>query len=251
MAERICPGATPAEALVALRKLHLEDLALAQACARGNERAWEAFLSRFREKLYSMAYAIARNDARGRELADGVYAELYGISTREGRRVSKLASYTGRGSLEGWLRTVLAQEFINRYRAESRLVSLHEQEEQGAQFTSAQPERSHVPDTRLAFAVDASLGELNAEERFMLAAYFLDGQTLNQIGRALGIHESSVSRRLDKLVLCLRKRVIGHLHAAGMSRRQAQEALEVDVRDVMVDVRSRLQQRRQKGTPGP
>ena len=43
-------------------------------------------------------------------VADSLYGDLYGTTTRDGQRISKLASYTGRGSLEGWLRTVVTAE---------------------------------------------------------------------------------------------------------------------------------------------
>ena len=101
---RCCADASSSEAAQFLRSLQIEDLALAHGCAAGNEHAWEVFLTRFRARLYEVAYAIARDESRGRELADGLYADLYGTSIRDGQRVSKLASYSGRGSLEGWLR---------------------------------------------------------------------------------------------------------------------------------------------------
>ena len=112
--------ATPASSELEIRtfflNLRVDELALARACAEGNNSAWEIFLTRYREKLYLSALRIAREDSAARELADTLYADLYGTTTRDGQRVSKLASYTGRGSLEGWLRTVLAQEYVNRYR---------------------------------------------------------------------------------------------------------------------------------------
>src|SRR6476646_562748 len=73
--------------------LRIEDLVLARACAAGNDRAWEVFMLRFREKLYDIARQITREDSSGRELADSVSADLYGTKTRDGARLSKLASY--------------------------------------------------------------------------------------------------------------------------------------------------------------
>src|SRR2546430_12707452 len=83
-------------------RLHVEDLALARACAAGNERAWQVFMHRFREKLYDAGRPSTRDDATGRELADSVYADLYGTQTREGQRHSKLSSYGGGGAPWGW-----------------------------------------------------------------------------------------------------------------------------------------------------
>jgi RNA polymerase sigma-70 factor (ECF subfamily) len=222
--------------------LRLEELALARACAAGNERAWEDFISRYRQKMHSMALHITRESSQAAELADSLFAELYGLSSRDGARSSKLVFYTGRGSLEGWLRTVMSQEFINRYRKQKRTVSLEEQTEDGAQFVARVPEAIPSSDPRLEQATDEALAELSAEDRFTLASYYLDGRTLAEIARSLGLHESSVSRRLDRLSTGIRKRILAGLRERGMSHAQAAEALETDVRDLTMDLRSRLTQ---------
>jgi RNA polymerase sigma-70 factor (ECF subfamily) len=222
--------------------LRVEELVLARACAAGHEHAWEVFLTRYREKLYEIAGYITKESSAARELADSIYAELYGTVTRDGRRASKLASYTGRGSLEGWLRTVVAQEHVNRYRRQRRLVSLDEETEEGAQFATAEAEAAIAVDPRVEAATDEVLAGLLAEDRLVLASYFLDGRTLAEIARTLGVHESTVSRKLDKLAKSLRKQILASLGRRGMSRRQAAEALEVDVRDLRVNIRSRLTQ---------
>jgi RNA polymerase sigma-70 factor (ECF subfamily) len=222
--------------------LRVDELALARACAAGVNSAWEVFLTRFREKLYLSALRIAREDSAARELADTLYADLYGTTTRDGKRVSKLASYTGRGSLEGWLRTVLAQEYVNRYRRTKRLVSLDEESEEGIQFRAPEPDPVPAADQRLGQATDEVLAFLSGEDRMVLSAYYLDGRTLAEIARMLGVHESTISRKLDKLAKSLRKQIVAALARRGMSRRQAEEALEVDVRDLQLDIRRSLAQ---------
>jgi len=235
-------GASPFEVREFYAGLRVEDLALARACADGSERAWEIFMARFREKLYDIAGYITKESSAARELADGLYGDLYGTVTRDGQRVCKLSSYTGRGSLEGWLRTVLAQEHVNRYRKHKRLVSLDEESEDGAQFSAPEPDPVPSADPRLEAATDEVLAALPSEDRFVLAAYYLDGRTLAEIARMLSVHESTISRRLDKLAQSLRKQIMTGLVKTGMSRREAQEALEVDVRDLQVKVRDRLAQ---------
>ena len=230
------------EVRVFLQSLRVEELALARACASGDNSAWEIFLTRYREKLYQAALRIAREDSAARELADGLYAELYGVSTREGERVSKLASFTGRGSLEGWLRTVLAQEFVNRYRRTKRLVSLDEEIEEGAQFAAREAEPSSSGDSRLESCTDEALAALSSEVRLVLAAYYLDGRTLAEVARMLGVHESTVSRKVDKLAKSLRKKIVAGMMRQGVDRRAAEEALEVDVRDLQVNIRRSLGQ---------
>ena len=236
------PGASPDQAADFCASLRLEELALARACAAGHERAWQDFISRYRQKLHSMALHITRDSEHAAELADSLFADLYGVNARDGARNSKLISYTGRGSLEGWLRTVMAQEFINRYRKQKRTVSLEEQTEGGVQFAAADPEPVCAPDQRLESATDQALAELSSEDRYILAAYYLDGRTLAEIARTMGLHESSISRRLDRVSDGLRKRVLAGLRERGMSHAQATEALATDVRDVQLDLRGRLMQ---------
>src|SRR5690242_649914 len=244
VAVKYVPQATQQQKLEFWRDLKLEELALARACAAGHDAAWQAFLMRFREKLYDIARGITKEDSSARDLADSLYADLYGTSERDGCRVSRLNFYMGRGSLEGWLRTVLAQEFVNRYRKQKRLVSLDEQEEDGVQFSAADPIPVAPADTRLSAAVDEALGQLAAEDRLVLASYFLDDRTLTEIGRVLRVHESTVSRRLEKLLKGLRKQVVAGLMSRGMKRAQAEEALETDVRYLQLDVAKKLQENR-------
>jgi len=239
---RYAGGGKPGDVRSFCSSLRVEELVLARACAAGNERAWQVFMARYREKLYDMGLQIAREDSAGRDLADSLYTDLYGTELRAGSRVSKLSSYTGRGSLEGWLRTVMAQEHVNRYRRSKRNVSLDEETEDGVQFAAADPEPVIAADPRLVAATDEALAALPAEERFILASYYLDGHTLAETARLLSVHESTISRKIDKLAKSLRKQILAALLKKGMSRRQAEEALEVDVRDLSLNVRDRLAQ---------
>jgi RNA polymerase sigma-70 factor (ECF subfamily) len=230
--ERSAPGIPFGGRTKFLDLLKLDDLLLARACARGHETSWDRFLMLYREKLYSAALAMTKEESAARQLADSIYADLFGTRTQQnGQRVSKLESYMGRGSLEGWLRTVLAQQYINQFRKERKLVSFDEEIEVSDQRRISES-FSPAEQAHLARATDTALESLSNEERFLLAAYYLDGRTLAEIGRMLRLHESSVSRRLEKITSSLRKRIVKELCRAGIARSAADEMLEIDVRDL-------------------
>ena len=225
-----------------LATLRLEELVLARACAAGNDRAWEVFLNRYRATLYESAYKIAKEESAARGLADSLYAALYGVDAKGQQRSSKLRSYQGRGSLQGWLRTVVAQEYVNLYRATRRETSLDAALDEGIQFEAGESDLS-VADPRAEAAAAEELAALPAEERFLLAAYYLDRRTLAEIAKLQGVHESTISRKLERVTLELRKRIRKRMIAAGMSPRQADEAMQdVDVRDLRVRVSETLRQ---------
>lgn len=230
-----------------LASLHLEELVLARACANGSERAWEVFLTRYRTVLYDAAYGLFREASAGRELADSMYYELY-VSAAEGKRRSKLDYYYGRGSLGGWLRVVVKQEYFNRSRKTKRETSLDDATEEGEQFAAPEPEAAPA-DTRLNAAVSEALGGLDPDDRLVLSAYFLDGRTLAQIAKLLGVHESTISRKLERIISRTEKETRKLLIKNGMSRRQAEEAMaDVDVRDLQVRVAEIFSQERQDAT---
>ena len=236
------PTSSTSELADFLNHLRLEELALARACALGSEAAWEIFLTRYREKLFGAAHTLVQGDANARELADSLYADLYGTRAADGRRISKLNSFTGRGSLEGWLRAVLAQEYVNRFRREQRLVSLEEQTDAGVQFEADTKDPSQAIDARLRDVTDQALGALGAEDKFILANYYLDDRTLAETARLVGVHESTISRKVEKITANVRKAILSGLMKRGMSRTEAEQTMEVEVTELAVDVRRRVMQ---------
>lgn len=229
------PNAAETERLGFYRSLQIRDLMLARACLAGNEEAWERLVSNYRHKLFLISCRIAKDEGTARDLADSLFAELFGLrERRDGNRPSKLAYYTGRAPLECWLRAVVAQEYVNRFRAQRKFVGLEcaQPHYQATQRETAEPILNE--------ALDAALGELSADQRFLLAAHYLDERSLAELGRILMLHETTIGRRLDKTLKTVRKRTLHHLRRLGLSMKAAEETLDCDMRELAVDVRSRL-----------
>ena len=235
-------SATPRQQADYFRGLRFDDLVLARACAAGNERAWEHFIARHRQPLIRAAIAITGSETLGRDLADQLYAELFGLDTREGERRCPLLSYRGRGSLMGWLRTTLAQRHVDHYRRSRRLQPLDDSMDEVVAPASDAPQQPPEAElSQLQQAIELAFQERDAEERFLLAAYYLDGQTLLQIARVLCVHEATVSRKLRRATEGIRKQVLKNLQRNGLSRRAAEGALGTDPRDVEVNLKKLLQ----------
>jgi RNA polymerase sigma-70 factor (ECF subfamily) len=227
------------------RGLHLEELALARGCALGRESAWRRFLAQYREQLSRAAIEMTGSAALGEELVSAIYSELFGLTEREGRRWSPLLRYSGRGSLMGWLRAVLAQRRVDQYRKIGRETELGEIEP--AAVVSEQIEPEQLGDLRVALKM--TLSEASSEERFLLSAYYLDQHTLHEMSRVLRVHEATISRKLKRATERLRKQLLRTLKARGLSRRAAEEALGTDPRDVDINLRKLLQ--KSAGDPIP
>ena len=220
------------------RALHLEELAMARGCALGREAAWQRFLAQYREPLARIATELTGSASVGKELADSLYSELFGLVEREGKRQSPLLRYSGRGSLIGWLRAVVAQHRVNLYRKTRRETPLEDDIQPAVAATEpAELERL----THLRPSLEGAIAALCAEERFLLSAYFLDARTLDELSRVLRVHEATVSRKLKRATAHARRQLLKSLMARGLSRRAADELLGTDPRDVDINLRKLLQ----------
>ena len=205
--------AGPADLNRYLGGLHLEDLALACACAAGDERAWEHFIREHRPVLYRAADALDPA-GRARELADSLYADLYGIRERDGERQSLFRYFHGRSSLATWLRAVLAQRHVDALRAGRRVEPLPDDDV--AEVLAAAPTTPPDPD-RLRYlaliqrALTVAISLLTDKDRLRLACYYTQELTLAETGRVLREHEATVSRQLAKTRKTLRQRIERHL----------------------------------------
>lgn len=190
-----------------LDALRAEDFALARACTRGGERAWERFIAAYRPGLYAAARALTHDEARAGELADSLWADLYGREMRDGERRSLLVYFGGRSTLGTWLRALLAQRFVDSTRAAQRLGPLEERPAQPvADGDPPDPDRARYV-AALSTALTAALAALEARERLRLSYYHLENLTLGEVGRLMAEHPSTVSRALERTRYALKREV--------------------------------------------
>ena len=205
--------AAPADLGRYLSGLHLEDVALACACAADDERAWEHFVREHRPVLYRAADALVPGGG-ARELADSLYADLYGIRERDGERQSLFRYFHGRSSLATWLRAVLAQRHVDAIRAARRLDPLPDDDSTDVSMSASNvtpdPER-HRYLALVEGALTVAIAMLSSKDRLRLACYYTQELTLAQTGRILREHEATVSRQLAKTRQTLRREMERHL----------------------------------------
>ena len=219
-----------------LDTLHLADLALACACGEGDAQAWERFILTARPALYRAGRAITGQETAGRDLADSIYAELYGVG--RGARIanerrSLFRYYHGRSTLATWVRAILAQRHVDHVRETRRTVAVEERELERVAGTGDNASRTPDPDphrTRhlavLRAALRNTLRTLPAQDRLRLGCYHTQGMTLAAIGRLLGEHEATVSRRLARARREIRGALERALAAQGLTTAEIQVCFE-------------------------
>ena len=206
------------------------DLELARRCAAGEEEAWERFVLEYRPLLYRAADAL---DASGgaRDLADALYADLYGMPDAAGVRRSLFRYFQGRSSLATWLRAVLSQRYVDRLRAQKRFETLPD-DDRASRRPAPRTDEPPDPDrarhlVRLRQALVRAVERLESRDRLRLGCYYVQGLTLAGTGRVLKEHEATVSRQLARTSRVLRDDVQRQLRDdPGLSDAQIAECFE-------------------------
>jgi RNA polymerase sigma-70 factor (ECF subfamily) len=237
IAKRFDGAVTESQIDAFLDGLHLEDLALAIACADGEEAAWDAFLTRYRRELLRAAAAVA-GDTEGDELVDALLVDLFARGDAGAPRRSLFEYFHGRSRLGSWLRALLAQRHVDRLRATRRLEPLEELAEGHPRLAapaSVDPDRSRLV-AALHAAFDAALAALEPRDRLRLAYYHADGLKLARIGQMLGEHEATVSRKLQRTRDAIREHVDRQLAALGLDATQLRQCYEYAAADGGLDL---------------
>jgi RNA polymerase sigma-70 factor (ECF subfamily) len=234
-----------------LENLKWQDLFLACACAEGDNVAWEIFQKRYQSTIRKTALHALGNAAQAQELADTLATDLF-LPSQPGasKGDNKIGQYHGMGSLEGWLKVVIHRLAIDRFRIQSRSVSLEDLEvEPVSNASHVQPDCSIVAfDTHKCWQMVSrcltdALSELTIQDRLVLNMYYLQDLSLKDIGRWLQVHESTASRLLDRLKTDLRKAVGQQLQKEFKVKKNevrhviqlAQSHLEIDLKKILTE----------------
>ena len=188
-----------------LSQLQTDDLFMAIGCSKGSERAWWEFDQQHRSYMERVARHLAKTEIDAQEVIDQVYVELYGTRVVDGERQSKFATYSGRGSLRGWLRTVIWHSIVDLHRAGHDEVSLDEMTEnvgEGAAQAGFAEQPIGGEDamidhlTRERYrkvtleAIGKAFGSLDPHEKLLLLYYHREGMKLREIARLVENEDS-------------------------------------------------------------
>lgn len=262
-----------------LAELQVDDLYLALACARGNEHAWWVFDGEYRRYIERIAHHLASAETDAEEVLDFVYVELYGTRVVGGVRQSKFATYTGRGTLRGWLRTVVWHAVIDLHRASHDEITIDDWSQGGGETQDRPGWRAeahggeeamvaHLAHERYAdvtaAALDYALAALDDHEKLLLLYYHVDGLKLREIARLVQepasplrswfqrqskrrttlpesrVHESTVMRWLEKVYAKVLESFRRELeNKSGLSDAEIEMCLELATKDLATEDASR------------
>jgi RNA polymerase sigma-70 factor (ECF subfamily) len=193
VAARLDLKAGAGEALVTVRAT---DLYLASACARGDPGALRAF----EEQLLSQVPRFLAQLAAPRSLCDEVAQELRAeLLVRSEGKPPRIAEYSGRGDLAGWLRVVAIRTALRLRKEQKKLAGSDPEGADRPLFGAADPELDYLKlryRSHYELAFQGALSKLSKRGRLYLRLHHVDGLSIDELGRLYRVHRSTIARRL-------------------------------------------------------
>ncbi len=179
------------------------DAKLIEACLSGDNRAWDALISRYQRFIYSLAHRLGCSDADSDDVFQVASLRLY----------QHLEGVRNQESIAAWLATLVRNEVYRLHRRRSVVpmsdLGLEESEAAGSLVGSREaavtPEQAALASERQQMLLDA-LGELKSPCRELLSRlYHEDSPGYAMVAAELGLPMGSIGpmrarclKRLEK-----------------------------------------------------
>jgi RNA polymerase sigma-70 factor (ECF subfamily) len=204
------------------------DLYLAAACVAGDEAAIARLDARLpaivRPALARLGFPACDDD----EILQRVRVALL---TRDERGGCGLGGYSGRGELHAYLRSVAVRIALKRRERETA-PPIADGSDALALFPDAEdsPELAVLKqrcsgDLRVAFG--SAVATLSPRERTLLRQHYVDGLTVDMLGRMHGVHRSTCARWVEAARGKILRGVRNHLAALELDGRDLESMVEL------------------------
>lgn len=213
------PTPNPSTTIAFVKSLHGRDLYLATACAQCSPggttgpdeyagAAWKILENTYKGFVCDLVRFSYRPGFASQDLADNIVTDLF-LPDRSG--ASRIASYDGRSSLSTWLRVIVCNRAINAQRCSANTKNTEMQPDipDGPALENIEMTvRARRYGSALEDALASACRALTPRERLILLWRYEDGLQLGQMAKLLGIHQSNVTRQLEKMQGKLRDDVV-------------------------------------------
>ena len=179
--------------IVAGAQIHAEDVFLCCAALSGDDNAVHKLRNEHRSALVHLLHSIDTSPA----FIEDVEQSLWDTLLLGSASIPKLALYSGKGPLAGWLAVVTQRTALSLLRHEAAEYRARAGASAVIREASSDPELAFVKDTlRDSFqqAIIAAMAILDDRQRLIYSLHVVDGLTAERIAQMYGVVRSTVTR---------------------------------------------------------
>ncbi len=163
---------------------------LIQKCKKNDTKAQSDLYKLFSSKLFALCLKYSRNYAEAEDNLQDAFVTIF----------KKISQYKNKGSFEGWLKRIVVNTALQRYRSKGVFDIVNEE---------------HIEDVSIEVENDTididfllnSIQELPDRYRLVFNLYVLDGYSHKEIGEILGIATGTTKSNLSRARMILKNKV--------------------------------------------
>jgi RNA polymerase sigma factor (sigma-70 family) len=163
-------------------------------CLKGNRRDQELLYRRHAAKLYAVCLQYSGNDEEARDILQEGFIKIF----------ENLASYKHEGSFEGWIRRIMVNTALEKYRSKHSLYRVDDIDDI--------PEPDADPDNEDYSGLEAVdlleiIRELPPKYRMVFNLFAIEGYSHKEISKMVNISEGTSKSNLSRARAILQRRV--------------------------------------------
>lgn len=166
-----------------------------KGCLAGNRRDQELLYRRFAGKLYGVSLHYCGNDDEARDVLQEGFIKIF----------TNLGQYKNEGSFEGWMRRVIVNTALEKFRSRNTLYRVDD--------IDAVPELEYEPGNEdyanlNSFDLLRIIRELPPKYRMVFNLYAIEGYSHKEVGEMMNISEGTSKSNLSRARYILQKKIV-------------------------------------------
>jgi RNA polymerase sigma factor (sigma-70 family) len=172
-----------------------EILKIINGCLSGNRRDQELLYRRFAGKLYAVSLQYSGNDEEARDILQEGFIKIF----------ANLGQYKNEGSFEGWMRRVIVNTALEKYRNKHNLYRVDDID--SIVELESEPDNDDYADLQ---AVDLLnlIRELPPKYRMVFTLYAIEGYSHKEVSSMMNISEGTSKSNLSRARFILQKKLM-------------------------------------------
>jgi RNA polymerase sigma-70 factor (ECF subfamily) len=163
-------------------------------CLKGNRRDQELLYRRHAAKLFAVSLQYSGNDEEARDILQEGFIKIF----------ENLVHYKHEGSFEGWMRRIVVNTALEKYRSKHNLYRVDDIDQI--------PEQDAAPDNDDYAGLEATdlleiIRELPPKYRMVFNLYAIEGYSHREISNMVNISEGTSKSNLSRARIILQRRV--------------------------------------------
>lgn len=164
-----------------------------KACIEGNRLGQEELYRLVAPKMYGVCLQYTGNEDDAKDIMQDGFIKVF----------RKIEQFSGKGSLEGWIRRILVNTALEKYRSKVHLQSIDEHDNINVEIVD-----QYVLESMTAEEIAQLIQNLSPKYRLVFNLYAVEGYSHKEIAEKMGITEGTSKSNLSRARVILQQKVL-------------------------------------------